>query len=80
MSRLIEVLSIEPKQGTSLGNNCYKIRLELSSKAKGKSGGARVIAHVHIMKKNIFLLSIFDKSDAENISNKEILLLIRSLG
>ncbi|CAN5873801.1 hypothetical protein BH11BAC7_BH11BAC7_16560 [soil metagenome] len=29
-----------PQVGTSIGNNCYKIRLAISSKGKGKSGDA----------------------------------------
>ena len=32
-----------PEQGTSLGANCYKIRLAIASKNKGKSGGGRII-------------------------------------
>jgi mRNA-degrading endonuclease RelE of RelBE toxin-antitoxin system len=42
---LIEVLEQNPKKGTSLGNNCFKIRLSIASKGRGKSGGARVITH-----------------------------------
>ena len=34
---LIESLRDNPDQGTPLGNNCYKIRLSIASKAKGKS-------------------------------------------
>lgn len=37
-----------PEQGTSLGNNCYKIRLAIRSKGKGKPGGSRVTTHVQI--------------------------------
>jgi mRNA-degrading endonuclease RelE of RelBE toxin-antitoxin system len=39
-------LEINPIQGTSLGNNCYKIRIAISSKGKGKSGGARLITNI----------------------------------
>ena len=39
-------LSRNPKQGTSLGNNTYKIRLAIKSKGKGKSGGAIIITYV----------------------------------
>ena len=35
-----------PKSGTSLGNNVYKIRLKITNKGKGKSGGARVISYL----------------------------------
>lgn len=32
-----------PRLGTPLGKDAYKIRLKITSKNKGKSGGARVI-------------------------------------
>lgn len=40
---LIDSLAEQPVQGTALANNCYKIRLAIKSKGKGKSGGARII-------------------------------------
>ena len=55
-----------------LGQDCYKIRLAISSKGKGKSGGARVITYVKIIETSIFLLSIYDKADVANISDKEL--------
>src|SRR5512139_4096996 len=39
--QLIDSLSDYPEQGTALSNHCYKIRLSIKSKRKGKSGGAR---------------------------------------
>lgn len=53
---LIESLETNPEQGTSLGNNFYKIRLAIKSKAKGKSGGARIITFVKVVKETVFLL------------------------
>lgn len=55
--------------GTSLGNDCYKIRMAITSKGKGKSGGARVITFVQIIETTIYLLSIYDKADTSNISD-----------
>ena len=72
MADLVNKIMEEPKLGTPLGNDCYKIRMAITSKGKGKSGGARVITFVQVIKTNIFLLSIFDKADAENISDKEL--------
>ncbi|HEY8937793.1 MAG TPA: type II toxin-antitoxin system RelE/ParE family toxin [Cyclobacteriaceae bacterium] len=69
---LIDDLAIKPEQGTSLGNHCYKIRIAISSKGKGKSGGARIITHVQIINQKVFLLSIYDKSEQDNITDKEI--------
>ena len=60
----------EPKMGTALGNDCYKIRMAITSKGKGKSGGARVITFVQIIETTIYFLSIYDKADTSNISDK----------
>jgi hypothetical protein len=77
---LVDSLKEEPTQGQALGKDCYKIRMAISSKGKGKSGGGRVISCVKIMADSVFLLSIFDKSDKENISDKELDNLLKSAG
>jgi hypothetical protein len=69
---LIDSLEKNPKQGTELANNCFKIRLAIASKGKGRSGGARVITYVQIINNAVFLISIYDKSEKNTISNKEI--------
>lgn len=69
---LIESLELNPNQGIKLGMDCYKIRIAIASKNKGKSGGARVITNIKIENNIIYLLSIYDKSDQENISDLEI--------
>jgi mRNA-degrading endonuclease RelE of RelBE toxin-antitoxin system len=68
-----------PQMGTPLGRECYKIRLSITSKGKGKSGGARVITHIQIVDQNIFLLAIYDKSQAESISDKDIISRLKNL-
>lgn len=67
---LVAKLIKEPKMGTALGNDCYKIRMAITSKGKGKSGGARVITFVQIIETTIYLLSIYDKADTSNLSDK----------
>lgn len=69
---LIHSLRQDPEQGTSLGNNCYKIRLAIKSKGKSKSGGARVITNIVIADTTVYLLAIYDKSDKENLTGKEL--------
>jgi hypothetical protein len=54
------------------GKDCYKIRLSITSKRRGKSGGARLITCLKIKDKNVFLLTIYDKSEKEDISDKEL--------
>jgi mRNA-degrading endonuclease RelE of RelBE toxin-antitoxin system len=72
LSDLAIQLEENPTLGTPLGNDCYKIRLAIASKGKGKSGGARVITHVYVQQTIIYLLTIYDKSKISDISDKEI--------
>jgi mRNA-degrading endonuclease RelE of RelBE toxin-antitoxin system len=69
---LLNLLEENPISGTPLGNDCYKIRIAIASKGKGKSGGARVITYVLNADETIFLLSIYDKSELDNISDDDI--------
>ena len=76
---LIEEISENPECGTFIGNNCYKIRLSISSKGKGKSGGARVITYLYIETETIYLLTIYDKGDKEDLKPNELKYIINSL-
>jgi len=69
VEELGEVLSQEPHQGAPIGMSCYKVRLAIKSKGKGKSGGARVITCVIALRESVVLLSIHDKSEQETISD-----------
>ncbi|MFH2141324.1 MAG: type II toxin-antitoxin system RelE/ParE family toxin [Bacteroidota bacterium] len=71
-ANLIENLESDPLQGKAMSNGCYKIRVAIKSKGKGKSGGARVITHIQVVESNVFLIAIYDKSEQEDISDKEI--------
>lgn len=75
LSILQDELLKNPELGISLGNNIRKIRMRISSKNKGKSGGARVITYVIRTSSDesiINLVTLYDKSDRESISIKEI--------
>ena len=72
---LLESLRREPQQGVDLGRGLHKVRMAISSKGKGKSGGARVITLTVLISDtdtNIVLLTIYDKSDCENLTDKEL--------
>jgi len=71
-AELIVLLKENPKSGMAIGNNCYKLRLAIASKGKGKSGGARVITHIQIIQTKIYLLSIYDKSEQSDITDKDL--------
>ena len=69
---LINDLINNPTSGTFIGNDCYKIRLAIASKGKGKSGGARAISYVYIESNTIYLLTIYDKSEKEDLKTNEL--------
>ena len=82
LKNLEKELIENPKSGTSLGNNSFKVRLKINSKGKGKSGGARVITLLETdviativnseSETIVNLITIYDKSATENISDKEL--------
>ena len=67
---LSNLLKEDPTQGIPLGKNCYKIRVAIKSKGKGKSGGARLITNIIIDTETVYLLTIYDKAEKENLSNE----------
>ncbi len=79
LDALINKLSIDPIQGTPIGNNLYKIRLAIASKRTGKTGGARVIVLVEITDTVVVLLSIYSKGEKDGISDQELQKLIQNL-
>lgn len=79
LERLGSELEENPTLGTPIVNNCFKIRVAISSKGKGKSGGARVITHVFLFDETVFLLSIYDKSERGSISSARIKELLKEI-
>lgn len=67
-----------PDQGTNLGNGVHKLRMAITSKGKGKSGGARVLTLNILIEDSpeselhITFLTIYDKSEISNISDTYI--------
>ncbi len=72
LAELGSELENNPFQGDLLGNHVYKIRMGVESKGKGKSGGARIISHVKVVKQIIYLFSIYSKGEKDSITNAEI--------
>ncbi len=79
MAAKVEDLLENPYEGDSLGNNCYKVRLAITSKGKGKSGGARVITCVQIQNDVLYLLSIYDKTDKDDLADGELSNLLKQI-
>lgn len=63
-----------------MGKDFYKIRLNILSKGKGKSGGARIITCVKIAKGVVYLASIYDKSEKSSITDSELKILASQIG
>ncbi|MCC6840142.1 MAG: type II toxin-antitoxin system RelE/ParE family toxin [Flavobacteriales bacterium] len=80
IEQLIGSLEVDPRQGTPIGRNCYKVRLAVRSKGKGKSGGARVITCVVAVREVVYLLAIYDKSEQANLSDGRLGQLLAELG
>lgn len=83
-----EILELEdeliknPELGTSLGANLYKIRLASKDKGKGKSGGFRIVTYLIYETQdstNIYLITMFDKSEESNIDKTELIKLVRKI-
>jgi mRNA-degrading endonuclease RelE of RelBE toxin-antitoxin system len=74
---LITELRKEPVKGIPIGYDCFKIRVAISSKGKGKSAGARIITHILYKNKTVLLISIYDKSEVQSLTSKEILSLLK---
>ena len=77
--QLVQQLKKDPQQGTPLGKGCFKIRISIASKGKGKSGGARVITNFFVTDGTVYLLSIYDKSEKENLSDKDLSELLKDI-
>ena len=71
-----------PKLGEPLGSNLYKIRLSGKDKGKGKRGGFRIITYLVQEFQNsfeIYLITIFDKSEETSISKSILIKLVKSI-
>ena len=66
---LLDELEKNPETGIDLGNGYRKVRMAISSKGKGKSGGARVIT-LNLIERNgkLYLIYGCDKADIDNVN------------
>jgi hypothetical protein len=80
LNELLLILKDNPDYGIPLGHNIFKIRLAISSKGKGKSGGARIITYLINADNELYLVYIYDKSQLENITREQILELLKNAG
>lgn len=83
LAALIDSLEENPFQGVELAPNLRKIRMAISSKGRGKSGGARIITYTIVaaeMCGRVYLIDIYDKSDYSTIDVSLIRQFISEIG
>jgi len=73
-------LQENPKAGIYLQNNCYKIRVANSSIPIGKSGGFRTIYYYIDESNEIYLISIYSKTQKDTINKNKIAELLKING
>jgi mRNA-degrading endonuclease RelE of RelBE toxin-antitoxin system len=79
LASIDKILGIAPDYGIKIRESVFKIRIAIKSKGKGKSGGARIVTYLINEKKEIYLLTIYDKSEYEVLSDREIDRIIQSI-
>ena len=79
LANINKILEKFPEFGTKIGESVFKVRIAIKSKGKGKSGGARIVTYLINEKKEIYLLTIYDKSEYEVLSEREIDRIIQSI-
>ncbi|MDE5749403.1 MAG: hypothetical protein K2K49_06545 [Duncaniella sp.] len=76
-------LKTDPFQGVELVPGIRKIRMAITSKGRGKSGGARVITYTVVATEtegNVYLLEIYDKADYSTIDISVIRSMAEEIG
>ena len=77
---LIDELEINPQLGIPLGHNLYKVRIAITSKGRGKSGGARIITYVILENETVHLISIYDKAEYDTAEVGTLLKILKEEG
>ena len=76
-------LKENPFQGDELTPGIRKIRMAITSKGRGKSGGARVITKTILYTETlgkVYLLEIYDKADASTVNIDILKQIVITLG
>ncbi len=79
------ILSLEsnPFQGDELSPGIRKIRIAITSKGRGKSGGGRVITYTLITAEQagkVYLVDLYDKADYSTVNVSILQEILKSLG
>ena len=79
LQKFAEKLQSNPRQGQSLGQNCYKVRFDIKSKNAGKRDNSRIITCVKIERDTIYFLAAYDKSEKSTVKDVELALLLKQI-
>lgn len=79
IAELVASLKENALQGSEPFENVRKIRLSITGKNKGKSGGARVIIYIRISNEQIYCLYVYDKAEIADIPDHEIKAFVKEL-
>lgn len=83
LQKFVESIRKNPLQGTCLGHDVYKIRMSITSKGGGKRGGARILTYAINATDDgnyeVTFLTIYDKSEIENVSDSYIASLVAEM-
>lgn len=82
LAELRKSLEENPYQGVDLGGGFRKIRMSITSKGRGKAGGARVITmNVVISTADmiIALVYLYDKSDASSVKDEAMRNIVKEM-
>ena len=71
-SELVNFLALNPTSGALIPGAGGARKIRWAASGRGKSGGARVITYYHCDGCPIFLLTIYLKSERENLSRAEV--------
>ncbi|MDE7474949.1 MAG: addiction module toxin RelE [Duncaniella sp.] len=83
MLDFIKSLQENPFQGDELTPGIRKIRMAITSKGRGKSGGARVITYTLLTAEKegrVYLMDIYDKADYSTVDLRIIQQTVKDLG
>ena len=68
--KILQSLICNPQQGSELYDGMRKVRINITTKRKGKRGGGRVIIRLAVSKTSLTFVYIYDKSDMDNVSDE----------
>lgn len=69
-AEFVRTLKTNPFQGVELTPGIRKIRMAITSKGRGKSGGARIITFTLLASENcgtVYLIDIYDKAEQSTV-------------